>query len=175
MYMNKKIYKAICPIIALFFFFATISPAAAQAQLHEKKEDAGSLTMLKCALAGKNGQVRLSDDARLAIKEKLLIKVENLFNKIDQTVVSEETIKKYSSILPQNFTENMLRVSAIAKADIPTEEKVTALVDAFGYSCDEIVYVALIVYILEYFGVVYLGYLGNLLFALAALCYFGLI
>lgn len=177
MYMTNKIFiRTVCPIIALLFFFATITPAVVQAQANEKREKAHSLCMLKLAIAGKNGQAALSKEERLAVKETVLIQVENLFNKIEQSGFSEETIQKYGSILPQGFTDKIMLVSDSAKAGMTTEEKLHALAGAFGYSCNNIMYVGVVVFVLSFFGVIpYLGYFGSLLFAAAALCYLGII
>ena len=177
MYMTNKIFiRTVCPIIALLFFFATITPAVVQAQANEKREKAHSLCMLKLAMAGKNGQAALSKEERLAIKENILIQVENLFNQIEQFGFSETTIKKYGYILPQGFSEKIMLVSDIAQAGMTTEEKLQVIEGAFGYSCDDIMYVGVVVFVLYFFGVIpYLGYFGSLLFAAAALCYLGVI
>jgi hypothetical protein len=173
---NKLFIRTVCPIIALLFFFATITPAFVQAQANEKRENANSLCMLKLAMACKNGQAALSKEERLAIKEKILIQVENLFNQIEQSGFSETTIQKYGYILPQGFSEKIMLVSDIAQAGMTTEEKLNTLAGAFGYSCNDIMYVGVVVYVLSVFGVIpYLGYFGSLLFAAAVLCYLGLI
>jgi hypothetical protein len=173
---NKLFIRTVCPIIALLFFFATITPAVVQAQANEKRENANSLCMLKLAMACKNGQAALSKEERLAIKEKILIQVENLFNQIEQSGFSETTIQKYGYILPQGFSEKIMLVSDIAQAGMTTEEKLNTLAGAFGYSCNDIMYVGVVVYVLSVFGVIpYLGYFGSLLFAAAVLCYLGLI
>ncbi|MCX5903240.1 MAG: hypothetical protein NTV89_07155 [Proteobacteria bacterium] len=173
---NKLFIRTVCPIIALLFFFATITPAVVQAQANEKRENANSLCMLKLAIACKNGQAALSKEERLAIKEKILIQVENLFNQIEQSGFSETTIQKYGYILPQGFSEKIMLVSDIAQAGMTTEEKLNTLAGAFGYSCNDIMYVGVVVFVLSFFGVIpYLGYFGSLLFAAAVLCYLGLI
>jgi hypothetical protein len=50
---NKRLIKTVCPIIALFFFFATISPGIVRAQANEDGGNANSLYMLKVAIAAK--------------------------------------------------------------------------------------------------------------------------
>jgi hypothetical protein len=173
---NKRFIKTVCPIIALFFFFATISPSIVQAQANENRGNANSLYMLKAAMAAKNGSAVLTAESRSVIKEKVIIQMESLFRKIEQSGLSKETIQNYGYILPQRFAEKITLVSDIAKTDMTTEEKAVTLISSFDYSCNDIIYVATVVYILSYFNVIpYLGYAGNVLFAAAVLCYFGLI
>jgi len=173
---NKLFIRTVCPIIALLFFFATITPPVVQAQANEKRENANSLCMLKLAMACKNGQAALSNKKRLAIKEYILIQAENLFNQIEQPGFSETTIQKYGYILPQGFTDKIMLVSDIAQAGMTTEDKLNTLAGAFGYSCNDIMYVGVVVFVLSVFGVIpSLGYFGSLLFAAAVLCYLGVI
>ena len=173
---NKRFIKTVCPIITLLFFFATISPSIVQAQANENRENANSLYMLKAAMAAKNGTAGLTAESLSVIHEKVLIQMESLFSKIEQSGLSKETIQNYGYILPQRFAEKIILVSDIAKTGITTEEKAATLVRALGYSCNDIIYVAAVVYVLSYFNVIpYLGYVGNVLFAAAALCYIGLI
>jgi len=173
---NKIFIQTVCLIIALLFFFATSTPAAVLAQANEKRTNANSLCMLKLAMACKNGQAALSKEERLAIQEKILAQVENLFNKIEQSGFSEEAIQKYGYILPQVFTEKIMRLSDISKTGMSTEGKVNALAVAFDYSCDDIIYAGVVAYVLNEFGVIPdLGYFGSLLFAAAVLCYVGVI
>ena len=174
MYMtNKRFLRTVCPIIALFFFFATITPAVVQAQVNEKRGNANSVCILKLAMAGKNGRVVLSKEERIAIKEKVLIQLEGSFNKIEQSSLSDETVQKYGYLLPKGFAEKIMQVSDISKSGMTIEEKLQTLTGLFGYSCDDIISAAVIVYVLGYFGVAYFGDLANLLFAAAALCYYG--
>jgi hypothetical protein len=173
---SRTFFKTVCPIIALLFFFATITPGIVKAQANGKSENANSLSMLQLALSGKNSQASLSAEARLAIKLKALIDVENLFSKIAQSGFTEKTLQEYGYILPQGFAVKIMLISDIAKADMPTEEKVTTLVNAFDIDCGNIVWLASVIEVLSWFNLVpYLGYFGNVLFAAAALCYYGLI
>ena len=171
---NKRFIKTVCPIIALFFFFATITPAVVQAQVNEKRGgNINSLSMLKLAMAGKNGQAVLSKEERIAIKEKVLLQLKKSFNKIEKSSLSDETVQKYGYLLPKGFAEKIMQVSDISKSGMTIEEKLQTLTGLFGYSCDDIISAAVIVYVLGYFGVAYFGDLANLLFAAAALCYYG--
>jgi hypothetical protein len=174
MYMKNKIFiRTVCPIIALLFFFAAITPAVVQARENEKIENANSLCMLKLAMAVKNGNPALSEEARLALKEKALILMENLFKKIELSGISDETIKKYDSIIPQGYTEKIMLVADISKSGISTEEKVHALVNAFDISCDSIISGAAIIMLLGFLGIAYFGSFGAILMLGAVLCYFG--
>ena len=171
---NRLFIRTVCPIIALLFFFATITPSVVQGQTNEKTGNSSSLCMLKLAMAGKNGQAILSQEERLAVKEKVLIRAENLFNQITQSGISDSTLQKYGYILTPGFTEKIMLVSDIAKEEMTTEKKLQALTGAFGYSCNDIMYVGVVAYVLNFFGIIpALGYAGNLLFAAAALCYLG--
>jgi len=171
---NKILIKTVCPIIALLFFFATITPAIVQAQANEKRENAESLWMLKLAQTCKNGLAMVSQEERLAIKAKVLTRAGNLFDQIAQSGFSEETLQKYGSMLPRGFAEKIMLVSDIAKTGMPTEEKLQVIQGAFGYSCNDIIYAGVVVYVFNFFGVIpYLGYFGGLLFASAVLCYLG--
>jgi hypothetical protein len=174
MYMKNQLsIQTVCPIIALLFFFAMIPPAAVQAQADEKSEHANSLCILKLAMVVKNGNPALSEKARLALKEKALILMENLFKKIELSGISAETIKKYDSILPQGYTEKIMLLADISKAGISTEGKVHALVSAFDISCDGIISGAAIIMLLGFLGIAYFGYFGALMMLGAILCYFG--
>lgn len=174
MYMKYKIFaRTVCPIIALLSFFAAITPALVQAQEDEKSENANSLYMLKLAIAAKNGSLTLSEDERLAVKEKVLILMENLFKKIELSGIPEETMKKYDCILPQHFKGKILLVSEIAKADIPTEEKVNALATAFDIGCDSLTYGAALIFMLSILLGINFGYFGFLMYLAAVLCYLG--
>jgi hypothetical protein len=118
----------------------------------------------------------LTAESRSALKEKVLVQMESLFEQIEKSGQSQEIIQNIGYILPQRFAEKIMLVSDIAKTSLTTEEKAATLVSTLGYSCNEIIYVATVVYVLSYFDVIpYLGYVGNLLFAVAALCYLGLI
>ncbi len=177
MYMTSKLFiRTVCPIIALLFFFATITPTVVQAQANDKRGNAFSLYMLKVAMACKNGQAALSKEDRRAIKEKVLNQVGIIFNQIEQSGLSDPAIRKYDFVLPQGFSEKIMLVSDIAQAGLTIEEKLQALAGAFDYSCNDIMYVGVVVYVLSVFGVIpSLGYMGSLLFAAAALCYLGVI
>ncbi len=174
MYMKNKIFiRTVCPTIALLFFFAALNPAVVQAQADEKSEIANSLYMLKLAIAVKNAHLTVSEEERLAVKEEVLILMENVFKKIELSTIPEETMKKYDSILPQHFKGKLLLVSDIAKADIPTEEKVNALAVAFDIGCDSLTYGAALIFMLSILLGINFGYFGSLMYLAAVLCYLG--
>jgi hypothetical protein len=174
MYIKYKIFiRSVCPTIALLFFFSALNPAMVQAQADEKSEIANSLYMLKLAIAVKNAHQTLTEEERLAVKEEILILMDTVFKQIKLSSISEETIKKYDSILPQHFKGKLQLVSDIAKADITTEEKVNALAAAFDIGCDSITYGAALIFMLSILLGIDFGYFGFLMYLAAVLCYLG--
>ena len=169
----KKFIRTICKTFALLFFFAALNPAMGQAQADEKSDFLNSLYMLKFAIAVKNAHLTLTEEERLAVKEDILILMENVFKKIELSSISEETMNTYDSILPQHFKGKFLLISDIAKADLATEEKVNALAVALDIGCDSITYGAALIFMLSILLGINFGYFGSLMYLAAVLCYFG--
>ncbi len=176
MYMkNKASIRTVCPIIALLLFVAATTPAAVQAREDEKIQRASALYMLKLAIAAKNGNPALSEEERLVVKEEVLILMENLFKKIERSGISDETMSKYDRILPQYLKGKLMLVSDIAKADIATEAKVNALVNAFDIGCDSLSYGAALVFVLSILFGINFGAFGAIMYLAAVLCYLGVL
>jgi len=158
-------------VFAVLFFFT----AAARGQTGLDAQALNKMDIVKLALQCKTGEAGLGSMHPGPIQEKALAVIERAFHNIALAGLSEEDINRLGSYLPEQLNKELGMICALAQTDMPVQDKVAMLVDSSGASCDEIIYTAIIVEVLSWFGLVpYLGVVGDLLFAVAILCYLGI-
>ena len=126
-----------------------------------------------------------SDEKLVALKQKALTNLANSILKIQEMPVAEEDIRQIEQFLPGNIMGIMEEIITISKSNAPIEEKVDTLIRTFDTSCYDYVIASVVADALYYFLCVYnpvgcgpfafLDEISYVTWALAALCYYGVL
>jgi len=126
-----------------------------------------------------------SDEKLVALKQKAFTNLANSILKIQEMPVAEEDIRQIEQFLPGNIMGIMEEIITISKSNAPIEEKVDTLIRTFDTSCYDYVIASVVADALYYFLCVYnpvgcgpfafLDEISYVTWALAALCYYGVL
>ena len=128
---------------------------------------------------------KISDDTLIALKQKAFTNLTNSILKIQEMPAAEEDIRRIAQFLPGNLMGIMEEIITISKSNAPIEEKVDTLIRTFDTSCYDYVIASVVADALYYFLCVYnpvgcgpfafLDEISYVTWALAALCYYGVL
>ena len=126
--LKKHSIMKISAIIVLSFFIAGIASRPVYAF---KNAD-----IIKLALKLKNRQATLTEKEKAYLKEQALTIIEEASRKIVETDDIEDEISKIEKLLPEFVTAIIRETIYFTQLDISPEEKVEALLSAFGSDSD---------------------------------------
>jgi hypothetical protein len=128
---------------------------------------------------------KISDEKLAALKQKAFINLTNSILKIQEMPVVEKDIRRVAQYLPENITGITKEIIAVAKGNAPIEEKVDTIIKTYDSSCYDYVIASIVADALYYFLCVrapgdcgpfaYLDEISYVTWALAVLCYYGVL
>ena len=126
-----------------------------------------------------------SEEHIAALKQKALTNLTNSILKIQEMPVDEKDIRRIEQFLPKDIINIMDPIITISKSNAPIEEKVDTIIKTFDSSCYDYVIASIVADALYYILCVhnpagcgpfaFLDEISYITWALAALCYYGVL